>query len=50
MKYARRTRIRWFWEPSLWVWGIRNYIDYRDCPRNEWDIGPLSIVIRRVKA
>ena len=50
MKYAKRIYVKWFWEPSLWVWGIRNYIDDGDCPRNEWDVGPLSITIRRVKA
>lgn len=49
MKYARRTRIHWFWDPGSWVWAIRNYIDDNDYPRNDWDIGPLSITIRRVK-
>jgi len=50
MKYTRRISVKWFWEPSLWVWAFHNRIDENDRPRNEWDIGPLSILIRRVEA
>lgn len=41
---------RWFTNPSYWVWNINLYCQHTkayDEWRQEWDIGPFSMIIHK---
>ena len=39
--------VHWFWNPNHWVWSIKKQPPFMADLIHEWDLGPLSILIRK---